>query len=87
MNNEDVRRILKDFLEKKIEIEQKGFLKCKFFIDELNFTIENDILILTDEDSEIYLKININQIFRIEGDKNKVSFYLDNDTLLELVSV
>ena len=85
--NEEVKKIFSKFREKKIRIEQKGFLKSRFFIDELNFSIEDDILELTDEDSEIYIKINTNQIYKIDGDNNKVSLYLDNDTLVEIVSV
>lgn len=84
--NEEVKKIFSKFREKKIRIEQKGFLKSRFFIDELNFSIEDDILELTDEDSEIYIKINTNQIYKIDGDNNKVSLYLDNDTLVEIVS-
>ena len=84
--NEEVKKIFSKFREKKIRIEQKGFLKSRFFIDELNFSIEDDILELTDEDSEIHIKINTNQIYKIDGDNNKVSLYLDNDTLVEIVS-
>lgn len=85
--NEEVKKIFSKFRERKIRIEQKGFLKSRFFIDELNYSIEDDILELTDEDSEIYIKINTNQIYKIDGDNNKVSLYLDNDTLVEIVNI
>ena len=85
--NEEVKKIFSKFRERKIRIEQKGFLKSRFFIDELNYSIEDDILELTDEDSEIYIKINTNQIYKIDGDNNKVSLYLDNDTMVEIVNI
>ena len=85
--NEEVKKIFSKFRERKIRIEQKGFLKSRFFIDELNYSIEDDILEITDEDSEIYIKINTNQIYKIDGDNNKVSLYLDNDTMVEIVNI
>lgn len=85
--NEEVKKIFSKFRERKIRIEQKEFLKSRFFIDELNYSIEDDILELTDEDSEIYIKINTNQIYKIDGDNNKVSLYLDNDTMVEIVNI
>ena len=78
--NEEVIKYIDKLKEKKIKIEQKGFLKSKFFIDELSYEVEDDILELKDEDSEIYIKININQIYKVEDTNNKVSLYLDNDT-------
>ena len=66
--NEEVKKIFSKFRERKIRIEQKGFLKSRFFIDELNYSIEDDILELTDEDSEIYIKINTNQSYKFDGD-------------------
>lgn len=83
----EVIKYIERLKEKKIRIEQKGFLKSRFFIDELNHEIEDDILELKDEDSEVYIKINLNQIYKIEEKNNKVSLYLDNDTWLEIVSV
>ena len=67
--NEEVKKIFSKFRERKIRIEQKGFLKSRFFIDELNYSIEDDILELTD------------------GDNNKVSLYLENDTMVEIVNI
>ena len=85
--NQEIIENLNKFKERKIRVEQKGFLKIRFFIDELNYSIEDDILNLTDEDSEIYMKINTNQIYKIDGENNKVSLYLDNDTMVELVNI
>lgn len=85
--NEEVIEYINELEEKRIKIEQKGFLKSRFFIDELKYKIEDDILELTDEDSGIFLKINTNQIYKIEEDNNKVSLHLDNDTLIEIGSI
>lgn len=37
---------------------------------------------MTDEDSKNYLKINLNQIYKIKISEKDIKLYLDNDTII-----
>ena len=76
---------LKNLVGRDIEIIQDGFLKSKYSINKLKYFIENGILNILDEESENYLKINLNQIYYIEFLKNTIKLYMDNDTIICLI--
>lgn len=73
---------LNDFIEKNVIIIQDGFLKSEYSMHKLNYFIEYEILNITDEESNNYLKINLNQIYKIENNKKEIKLYLDNDTII-----
>lgn len=64
---------------KYIEVLQKGFLQSQYTIAKCNYCFKKDILNFKDETSKSELKININQVYKIDYDKNRIKFYLDND--------
>jgi len=87
MNNQMIVKIEKclDNLKKKtIKISQTGFIMNQFFINKLMYKIQNDILNLRDEEKEVYLSLNLNQVYQIEIGENKMVLFLDNDTEIEL---
>ena len=69
--------------QKNVIINQKGFLESKYLINNLKYFIENDILNILDEKEQNYIKINLNQVYKIYN-KEKIIFYLDNDTTIIL---
>lgn len=81
---EDLERSLNQFLEKNVIIMQDGFLESHYFIQELKYFFKDDILTIADRNSSTYLKMNTNQIFKIENDEEKTKIYLDNDTIILL---
>ena len=80
--NNSLEEKLKEFVEKNITITQEGFLKNKYSIHKLKYFIEYEILNITDEESKNYLKINLNQIYKIEINEKDIKLYLDNDTII-----
>ena len=70
--------------QKPIRISQNGFMINQFFIDRLMYKIQSDILNLRDETKEIYLSVNLNQVYQIEISENKIILFLDNDTQIEI---
>lgn len=70
--------------QKPIRISQNGFMISQFFINNLMYKIEDDILNLRDETKEIYLSVNLNQVYQIEINENKMVLFLDNDTQIEI---
>ena len=87
MNNQMIVKIeqcLDKLKQKPIKISQKGFIMNQFFIDKLMYKIQDDILNLRDEIKEIYLSLNLNQVYQIEISENKLNLFLDNDTQIEI---
>lgn len=82
--NSSLEEKLNEFIGKNVIITQDGFLKNKYSIHKLKYFIEYEILNITDEESENYLKINLNQIYKIEINEKDIKLYLDNDTIIYL---
>lgn len=87
MNNHMIVKIeecLDKLKQKTIKISQNGFLMNQFFISKLMYKIQSDILNLRDETKEIYLSLNLNQVYQVEISENKIILFLDNDTEIEI---
>lgn len=87
MNNQMIVKIencLEKLKQKPIKISQNGFIINQFFIDKLMYKIQNDILNLRDEVKEIYLSLNLNQVYQVEISDKKIILFLDNDTEIEI---
>ncbi len=82
--NNNLKEKLDKFIGKTVFIVQDGFLKNKYSINKLKFVIEYEILNITDEETQNYLKINLNQIYKTEINKQNIILYLDNDTIIYL---
>ena len=82
--NNNLEEKLNEFMGKNVVITQDGFLENRYSIHKLKYFIEYEILNITDDESKNYLKINLNQIYKIEINKNDIKLYLDNDTIISL---
>ena len=80
--NNSLEEKLKKFIGENVTITQDGFLKNKYSIHKLKYFIEYEILNIADEESQNYLKINLNQIYKIEINEKDIILYLDNDTII-----
>ena len=87
MNNQMIVKIetcLDKLKQKSIRIGQKGFIMNQFFMDKLMYKIQDDVLNLRDEVNEIYLSLNLNQVYQVEISENRINLFLDNDTEIEI---
>ena len=87
MNSEMIVKIekcLERLKQKTLRIRQSGFIMNQFFVNKLMYKIECDILNLRDGAEEIYLSLNLNQVYQIEISENKMILFLDNDTQIEI---
>ena len=87
MNDEMILKIekcLDKLKQKSIKVNQKGFIINQFFIEKLIYKIQNDILNLKDERNEVYISLNLNQVYQIEIGENKIILFLDNDTEINI---
>lgn len=87
--NKCIEKEIKSILDKldcnNVYVYLSGFLKSKFFISGLKYKLEYDILKLNDKDKNIYLSINLNQVYKCEILENGLEMYLDNDITVKLI--
>lgn len=72
---------LKEIEKKNIRINQKGFIQTQFFLENLKYQVNNDVVLLQDETKQKWIQFNINQIYDVELEK-EIRLFLDNDTIL-----
>mgnify|MGYP007117715182 CR=1 FL=1 len=82
--NDNLEQLLNKFIEKTVIINQNGFVESTYSINKLKYSIEYDILNIIDENSENYIKINLNQVYKLENKEDKIILYLDNDITITL---
>jgi len=70
--------------QKQLRIRQNGFLMNQFFIEKLMYKIQDDILSLRDKDKDVYLSLNLNQVYQVEIGEKQIILFLDNDTEIQL---
>ena len=87
MKNDMIVRIekyLEKLQQKPVRVQQNGFLMNQFFMEKMMYMIQNDTLNLRDETREVYLSLNLNQVYQVEIGENKMILFLDNDTEIQL---
>lgn len=77
-------RYLSKKKQKQLRIRQNGFMMNQFFIEKLMCKIQDDILSLRDEDKDVYLSLNLNQVYQVEIGEKQIILFLDNDTEIQL---
>lgn len=79
-----LEKYLDKLQQKPVTIQQDGFLINQFFIEKMMYKIQNDTLNLRDEMKEVYISLNLNQVYQVEIGENKMILFLDNDTRIQL---
>lgn len=78
-----IKNMLKEIeknVKKSVVIKQTGFISNQFYINSLIYKLEIDTLTIKDEKEEIYVCINLNQVYKVKITDNNIQVYLDNDT-------
>ena len=70
---------LNEIIGTNATIMQNGFIASEYSIKKLKYSIECEVLTIADEESTNYLKINLNQTYKIAKTEKEIKFYLDND--------
>ncbi len=81
---QEIEKILNTWKEKNIIVKQEGFIESKYKIEKLSYKIEYEVLSIFGKEDESYIKINLNQVYQIEKEKNEIKLYLDNDICISL---
>ena len=79
-----IEKYLDKIQQKPVTIQQDGFLINQFFMEKMMYKIQNDTLNLRDEMKQVYISLNLNQVYQVEIGENKMILFLDNDTRIQL---
>lgn len=79
-----IEKCLEELQEKAVRVSQSGFVMNQFFMEKMMYKIQSDILNLRDRTKEVYLSLNLNQVYQVEIGKNNIVLFLDNDTEIQL---
>lgn len=79
-----IEKYLDKLQQKPVTIQQDGFLINQFFMEKMMYKIQNDTLNLRDEMKEVYISLNLNQVYQVEIGENKMILFLDNDIRIQL---
>ena len=79
-----IEEMLNKKINKKLVINQKGFITSTICINQMIYNIKSDILSISDKSSLNQINLNLNQVFNIEVINNMIRLELDNDTIIEL---
>lgn len=77
---------LENFLNKRILVQNKGYVGFKIVLEKLKYEIIEDILYLKDIESQNLIEINLNIINYIESNSDTIICLLDDnmDTVIEI---
>lgn len=87
MENKVIEKLIKTlekFNQKNIKINQTGFISNQVFIKKLKYKIEYDVLKIEDIQEEIYVYINLNQVYETQIEDTQILLKLDNDTQIKM---
>ena len=76
---QEIEEILDTWQEKNIIVKQEGFIESKYEIEIAKYKIEYEVLSIFGQEEGPYIKVNLNQVYKIEKEKNELELYLDND--------
>ena len=79
-----IKKCLDELEKKTVRVSQNGFIINQFFMEKMIYKIQSDILNLRDMTKEVYLSLNLNQVYQIDIGKNNIILFLDNDTEIQL---
>lgn len=79
-----IEKYLNKLQQNSVRVSQSGFILNQFFIEKLMYKIQYDTLNLRDSTKEVYLSLNLNQVYQVEIRENNMILFLDNDTEIQL---
>ena len=71
---------------KKVILKNSGYMACQTSVEEFDFYINYNILMMKDNKSDNYMVLNLDKIKEIQKDKNEmlVTVFIDDDIETEV---
>ena len=80
-----IKNIFNTLLHKKVNLNLAGCLESNLIINSFEYLLDFDLLNIMDSSTNNYFKFNINQVYNVSFEKDKIVFYLDYDVIVTVL--
>ena len=74
-----LENLFNSLLNREVKLAFAGCLESSLIINSFKYLLNLDLLTIMDSSNNYYFKFNINQVYKVSFEKNKIVFYLDYD--------
>ena len=74
-----VENLFNSLLNREVKLAFAGCLESSLIINSFKYLLNLDLLTIMDSSNNYYFKFNINQVYNVSFEKDKIVFYLDYD--------
>lgn len=74
-----LENLFNSLLNKEVKLAFAGCLESSLIINSFKYLLNLDLLTIMDSSNNYYFKFNINQVYNVSFEKDKIVFYLDYD--------
>jgi hypothetical protein len=74
-----LENLFNSLLNREVKLAFAGCLESSLIINSFKYLLNLDLLTIIDSSNNYYFKFNINQVYNVSFEKDKIVFYLDYD--------
>ena len=74
-----LENLFNSLLNREVKLAFAGCLESSLIINSFKYLLILDLLTIMDSSNNYYFKFNINQVYNVSFEKDKIVFYLDYD--------
>mgnify|MGYP004446530503 FL=1 len=74
-----LENLFNSLLNREVKLAFAGCLEGSLIINSFKYLLNLDLLTIIDSSNNYYFKFNINQVYNVSFEKDKIVFYLDYD--------
>ncbi len=74
-----LENLFNSLLNREVKLAFAGCLESSLIINSFKYLLNLDLLTIMDSSNNYYFKFNINQVYNVSFEKDKIVFYLDYD--------
>ena len=74
-----LENLFNSLLNREVKLAFAGCLESILIINSFKYLLNLDLLTIMDSSNNYYFKFNINQVYNVSFEKDKIVFYLDYD--------
>lgn len=72
-----LENLFNSLLNREVKLAFAGCLESSLIINSFKYLLNLDLLTIMDSSNNYYFKFNINQVYNVSFEKDKIVFYLD----------
>ena len=74
-----LENLFNSLLNREVKLAFAGCVESSLIINSFKYLLNLDLLTIMDSSNNYYFKFNINQVYNVSFEKDKIVFYLDYD--------